>query len=211
MSYVKHNIVSGYRFGHWTVLKEVGRHPSTDRLMYALKCDCGNEKVVQRSHLVSGKSTSCGCYAKEASVKHGLRNHPLYKTWSHMMDRCNNPKNKSYRDYGARGISVCKEWSGDNGLANFIRDMKEKPGQFHSIDRIDNDRGYSKDNCRWVTRDIQNKNTRKNIHIEYDGRIAVARDWDRISGFSGGTVRRRIVKGWTIEEALTTPVREGNY
>ena len=131
---------------------------SKRRARYGLyKCHCGTEfKCVQQS-VKSGKTTSCGCYQKQMVTTHGLRSHRLYKTWISMIHRCHNPKARGYENYGGRGIKVCNEW---NNAQNFINDMHPSFKEGLSLDRIDNNKGYSKENCRWATREIQGRNTR---------------------------------------------------
>ena len=140
------------------LLKDLGmkypKETSKEKKRYGLyKCHCGKEFETIISDVKSGKASSCGCLKNT----HNLSNHRLYQTWSDMMQRCNNPKRKDYKNYGGRGISVCDRWL---DIENFINDMYPSYQEGLSIDRNDNDKGYSKDNCRWATRDIQSRNTR---------------------------------------------------
>ncbi len=98
-------------------------------------------------------------YPYRSLNKDGRTKHPLYKTWDSMIGRCYHRSNASYKNYGERGITVCQEWLDD--FANFIRDMGDKPGREYTLDRIDNDKGYSKDNCKWSTWSEQNRNQRR--------------------------------------------------
>ena len=129
------------------------------------KCFCGNEFKTYTQSIKLGLTKSCGCIHKELIVKrnvlrttHGLSKHKIYIVWKSMMSRCNNIKHINYKDYGQRGITVCERWL---NVANFIEDMFPTFQKGLTLDRKDNDRGYSKDNCRWVENKIQHRNTRK--------------------------------------------------
>ena len=125
------------------------------------KCFCGNEFKVQVHDIKNGKTKSCGCYQKQRVMdtlgKHKLSNHRLYDAWNNMMCRCYNPKIPNYKYYGARGITVCDEW---HDVKKFIDDMYPDYIEGLTLDRIDNDKGYSKDNCRWTNQIVQSRNTR---------------------------------------------------
>lgn len=120
-----------------------------------------------------------------------------------MIDRCERPGNKSFKDYGARGISVCPEWRGD--FAVFLADMGRRPSALHSIDRIDNERGYERGNCQWVTRDVQVRNKRNNVLITIGNRTTTMAEWSREHGIDSNTVSLRIKKGWDPVVAVTAP------
>ena len=141
------------------LLKDLGMiYPSelsnTKERYYLYKCFCGNEFRARTADINAGKYKSCGCL----KIKHNLHNHRLYNTWYQMINRCTNPKNKSYKDYGGRGIKVCERWI---KVENFIEDMYPTFEEGLTLDRENNDLGYSPDNCRWVLRNIQSRNTRK--------------------------------------------------
>ena len=124
---------------------------------FLCRCDCGNESIVPLYSLKNGGTKSCGCLNSEVqskfmikySTKHGKSKSPEYKVWKGMKNRCNNPRATGYENYGGRGIKVCKRW--DDSFENFIKDMGERPNENYQIDRIDNDKGYAPNNCKWVT------------------------------------------------------------
>lgn len=148
--------LTGKVFGRWTVVGFSGRTKS-GKIKWDCVCECGNRKAVSGCSLRGGRSISCGCFRVENQTKHGLCGTPEYIAWERMNARCNNPKDQSYEYYGGRGITICKEWS---DFSNFLSDMGERPSNKHSIDRIDNDKGYNRSNCKWSTKTEQNRNRR---------------------------------------------------
>ena len=148
------------------LLKDLGmKYPnvnSKQKKRYGLyKCFCGKEFETQSYYIKIKHTQSCGCHninqIKKRSVIHNLSRHRLYGTWLGMMDRCNDKNNRRYKDYGGLGIVVCEEW---NNIENFINDMFPSFIEGLTIDRKDNNKGYCKENCRWTTKTIQNRNTR---------------------------------------------------
>lgn len=142
-------------------------------------CDCGKQVVVAGNHLKKPNGTeSCGCVRR----KHGASRHgsvePLYRVWLAMRERCNNPLNKAYKNYGGRGIAVCAEWE---DYTVFVRDMGERP-RGRSLDRIDNNGPYSKQNCRWATTREQAQNSRNARWITFNGETKVLSEWARTFG-----------------------------
>lgn len=149
------NII-GKTFGRLKVEEYLGKSK------YKCVCECGSYSEVLRVSLIRGNTKSCGCLRKEVAsatlYKHGKRFKPIYKVWLHMKDRCYNPNNNQYKNYGERGIEVCKEWL--DSFENFYKDMGDKPEGL-SIDRVDVNGHYCKANCRWADDFTQAYNQRK--------------------------------------------------
>jgi len=136
---------------------------------------------------------------------HGLSYTPEYKAWQTMRLRCTEPSNSAWPDYGGRGITVCDRWL-DDPVA-FLADMGKKPSALHEIDRIDNNAGYSPENCRWVLRSENDRNRRSNRHATLNGETLTIAGWAERLGISATAIIKRLDAGWTEEAALTTPVR----
>lgn len=157
--------ISGKKFGRLLAIRRHGVDGQRLATFWCI-CDCGSEGVFTGRSLRSGSTKSCGCLKKEMvryrNFRHGhaQRNGstPEYAIWNSMRKRCRDPNDMAYMNYGGRGITVCKEWMED--FMQFYSDMGPRPDSRYSIDRIDNDEGYSPSNCRWATRSQQNRNTR---------------------------------------------------
>ncbi len=137
-----------------------------------------------------------------ANTKHGMYGSPEYKTWQGMKQRCYNKSFQQYADYGGRGITVCERWM---SFENFLEDMSKRP-EGMSLDRIDNEKGYSKENCRWTTEYEQKRNTRRNHCITFNGETKCLQDWAESIGIKANTLINRLNRSkWPLEKALTTP------
>lgn len=160
--------IAGNRYGMLTAIERDISKP--DKHYWVFRCDCGKVNSSSKSNVMRGEQKSCGCNKKEVArqqmTTHGLVRHALYETWAAMKKRCCNPNAQDYPNYGARGIKVCDRWI--NNFDVFLSDMGERPKGM-TIDRIDNNKGYSPDNCRWATTKQQNSNRRGNRPVNIDG------------------------------------------
>ena len=201
--------LKGKRFSRLTVIERVENN-SRGNTMWRCKCDCGNEIVVRGSCLTSGNTKSCGCYRYDQTVSknktHGKSHTRIYVEWQNMKQRCFDPKDKSYPDYGGRGISICPEWVGEHGAKNFISWAYENGYKDDlQIDRIDNNGNYCPENCRWATKKEQANNRRSNILITYNGKTQTLKQWCEELGLDYFSTRQRIRRNhWSIEKAFTT-------
>ena len=200
--------LTGQRFGRLMV--ECKTIPNKSGAMqWMCICDCGARKEICGKHLRNGKTRSCGCYRAENTsemfTKHGMSGSRIYTIWVGMKDRCTNANSVEYEQYGGRGIFVCEEWQTfepfyEWAMANgYCDDL--------TIDRIDNSGNYEPSNCRWSTYSEQANNTSRNHVLRFNGEAHTIREWENILGVRPNTVRNRIWKGWTVERALTAPVR----
>lgn len=195
----------GDTFGNYTV---VGTYdfPKTYRKYVSVECSCGSPKrMVLKTYLRQGVSKSCGCLQRLAVSTHGLHKHPIFIRWRNMMSRCYNKSDKRYIRYGGRGITVCARW---HEPKNFIEDMYPTFRHGLSLDRIDNNLGYSPENCRWITMSEQSRNKGSNIVLTHNGETLCIAEWSRKLGICYGTLWDRYKQGWTTERIVTTPARK---
>lgn len=213
----------GERYGNWTVLGHVEKPDGKSRKCLC-RCVCGKEKYVSVYHLIQGASTNCGCIgAKNTSERNKVykRTHGgtaggngrLYNIYKGMIKRCYLKAYKPYKNYGARGITVCDEWRGEHGYENFQEWAyangfdPHAPKHQCSIDRIDVNGNYEPSNCRWSNAKEQGNNRRDNHLLTYNGETHTVTEWADIIGMKQITLSQRIRKGWTVERALTQPIR----
>jgi len=209
MGYIR-KIENGQRFSMLTVLHEVEMLKKCRRFL--CKCDCGNVKPHKLILLTTGQSKSCGCLRKKTFVErntfHGKSRTKLNAVYQSMKQRCNNPNCVAYKFYGERGIKVCEDW--DNSLMSFYNwAMENGYEEGLSIDRIDVYGNYEPKNCRWVKMEVQSRNKRDNVFIEFNEQRMCVQDWAKSLSINHATLTKRIRK-WGIEKALTTPKSEKN-
>ena len=228
--------LTGKRVGRLTVIGRAANR--SGRTYWECKCDCGNTATIQTSGLTGNRPTqSCGCLQKEATVKATTEKsvilkrskyissnfdygdnaikHPLRKIWMSMRQRCNNPNAANYHLYGGRGIKVCDRWNGDNGFENFVNDMGERPTDKHSIDRIDVNRNYCPENCRWATRKEQENNKRNNNRVVLNGEsITVSQLCETIAvnrNFIYQLLKRGVDINYILQVKLNSTKNEKHY
>lgn len=204
----------GLRFGRLittgkTVIKKDGRANVSALICL---CDCGKETTATFPALTRGTKSSCGCLrletSKTAPLTHGKSNSITYTSWRAMVSRCNNPNDKSYPYYGGRGIKVDKKWS---DFSSFLEDMGDRPSKDYTLDRIDSNGNYCKDNCQWATRSQQSNNTRDSRLLEYKGETKTLKDWSILYNIKYHLLWDRVCGlGWDMEHALTIPPKLGN-
>ena len=209
------------RFGRLTAI-ELSPDRIGGRTAWICRCDCGNIVKVVGNNLGGHKTISCGCYNRERdrrgdNFKHGgllnSKKERLYSIWSGMKQRCNNPNAPNFPRYGGRGITICDEWSDYTAFREWA--LSNGYADNLTIDRIDNDKGYSPDNCRWATKAQQvinrapytQPNHKKKLYT-INGVTRTAQEWSEIIGISQNAFYKRILKGWSDEHILQ-PCRYG--
>lgn len=201
----------GQNFGRLTVI-ERGDNNKSGAVQWICQCICGNKTIATANNLQNHSTQSCGCLAREITIKRStIHGHTItkrtkeYIAWSGIKMRCYNKNFKDYFRYGGRGIIMCEKWK--NNFQAFFDDMGYCPSNKNSIDRIDGNRGYEPDNCRWANWIEQARNRNSNHIIKYKGVKLLLIDWARITGLSRYTISKRLKNGWTIKSALKTPLK----
>lgn len=204
-------VLPGTVYGRLTILSESEkRHLPCGQAMrrFVCQCECGTITTVELGHLRRSNTTSCGCRRREVSVDngrstrtHGYTGTPTFKSWDCMRQRCNNPQDDHYPNYGLRGITVCDRWQ---SFVAFLEDMGERPVG-HTIDRIDNDGNYEPGNCRWATPKEQARNRSNNVMLTYLGVTCCIGEWSQRIGISSSAIHQRIRRGWSVTDTLTIP------
>lgn len=176
------------------------------------QCFCGNLWTGKLGSIKSKNTISCGCHRKENPVRktHGLRKTSEYEIWAAMKARCLNPKNKAYHNYGGRGITVCKEWL--NSFKTFIFDMGFRPSKEYSLERIDNNLGYYKQNCKWATIEEQSNNRRTNKLYFYLNKQQTLVNWAKEYNIDYSNLYRKINRNkWSLEKTLNYLLKIQHY
>lgn len=190
--------ITGQVFSRLTVIKRVtpiGVKP----VLWLCSCSCGKEISTTGDRLRSGASKTCGCSRIGRARTHGQSTIPEYRVWRAMKDRCLNPKDRGYKNYGGRGIKVCERW---HKYENFIADMGRRPSDEFSIERRNVNGNYEPSNCYWMEFCKQSRNRRFVSYLEWNGERDTLASWSRRLGVSYQTARERMMKGWTPKEIL---------
>lgn len=209
--------LTGRTFNRWTVVEFAGsEHCGGNggwRRFWKCKCSCGVQMTVQEGNLVKGKTKSCGCLKVELRaqrITHGMSRKGAqrteYKIWGNILQRCTNPKNPKWMDYGGRGITVSENWL---TFENFYADMGDRPTRLHTCGRRDNNGGYCKENCSWELSPEQVRNKRNNVLVTYGGETLCRHEMAAKYGIKYFTLRSRLNGGMTPQEAIETPIFQG--
>lgn len=199
--------ITGTRFGRLTAVRREYCH-KTRGWYWRCACDCGAEIVACLGNIRSGNTRSCGCLkldtTKARSTTHGDTGSSEYMSWADMIARCHRPNHKAFANYGGRGIRVCRRW---HKFESFLADMGRRPSRQHSIERVNNDKGYSPDNCVWATRKAQSRNQRTNRTIDTPKGPMLLCEAADVSGISAHTLWKRLNRKWPIKRLFEQPKR----
>jgi hypothetical protein len=196
----------GKRFGFLTA-KEYAGKDKNGKARWTCICDCGTEVVAPANGLVTKYITSCGvCSKKTNGLKRRKqhRNTPLYRKYWSMIDRCQNKSSKVWDRYGGRGITVCDRWR--KSFDDFVEDMGV-PGPKMTIERIDNNKGYSPENCRWATMQEQQRNRRDTVFLTFNSQTKCLADWAKELNVTPQALSYRVRNGYSTEDIFTKPFR----
>lgn len=199
----KKSDISGQKFNFLTAIKF--EYSKNNKHFWLFKCDCGNEKVIGKTYVLTGHSKSCGCWKlqnnRTIGITHNQSKTREFKIWQGIKKRCLNRNCHTYKEYGGRSIMICDRWL--ISFEYFLADMGHAPSELHSIDRIDNNGNYAPSNCRWVTRREQNNNTRKNRIFPYEGNNYTLSNLCDKLGLKYQLIYDRVTKlKWRIEDAI---------
>ena len=194
-------------FGELTAVRyDSASESRSGKSSWVCVCTCGNNHVTDAPRLIKGISKMCRpCSDVMSGItrrnEFSSRTHKKeYNAWSMMKNRCNNEEYYLFHRYGGRGIKVCNDWA--NSFEVFVKDMGRAPSKEHSLDRVDNDKGYEKGNCRWATGFIQQNNRSNNVMLEFNGKSQTIAQWCRELDLSYEMVRARLKRGCSHESAL---------
>lgn len=209
----RHENLMGQRFGRLTIIAETSKRTASRGMVWLCRCDCGKEKEIAALHLKQGLILSCGCLSKEInSIRNTIHGHEkggkkslTYCSWEKMMSRCYREKDAAFHYYGGRGVKVCESW---HTFENFLKDMRERPSRYYTIERINNKGNYEPNNCKWATYKEQANNTSRNVFYTYNGeRMTIAQMADKI-GIKYDTMYCRLKHyGWSVQQAMNEKVK----
>ncbi len=189
-----------------SIVKELKNDRYGNRQMLC-ECACGNQKAVALSKLTSGNTKSCGCFKSDLRTQentiHGMAGSNLYKVWASMKQRCSNPHDKSFNDYGSRGIKVCRQWLDFKAFYKWAIANGYQKGL--TLERLDNNGDYDPSNCTWVPKAKQSGNRRNSRMISFHGETKTLSEWSRCLGLNREMLKYRLNQGWDVEKAFTIP------
>jgi len=203
--------LTGKTFNQLTII-ERAENTKQGKARWVCRCTCGKISTIDGANIRNGHTKSCGCFAKESLEKnryrHGMAHTSEYGIWCNILQRCNNPNDKAFKDYGGRGITICDEWKND--FMAFYNHVGKRPSPKHSIDRINNDGNYEPNNVRWATQKQQSNNQRSNVKITLYGIALSMTQWAKISHTPLSTICCRIKRGCPHEKAIFQPANKIN-
>lgn len=192
--------LTGARFGRLLVVTRAHKD-NQQAWTWLCRCDCGREVHVRGATLKAGKTSACAsCATSMGNRTHGSTGTPLYERWRAMLNRCENPNQRAWKDYGGRGIKVCDEW---HQFEAFARDIGPTFEPHLELDRINVDGHYEPGNCRWATRREQQNNRRNNHLITWREHTQTVYEWAVVLGLKPNTLLYRIRRGWSLDRAMT--------
>lgn len=199
----------GKRYGRLIVIGRA-ENDKYGQARWKCKCDCGNYTIVTGYRLRSGNTVSCCCYQTEriiiSKTKHSMYGTRIYHIWADMIQRCSNKKNPKYKNYGAKGISVCDAWRND--FKKFYEwSINHGYSDELTIDRIDVNGNYESGNCRWANYITQENNKTTNHFIEINGENKTISEWSKIYNINPSLISNRIFRGWSEKNAVTIPAK----
>ena len=197
--------ITGQTFGNLTVIDFA--YSKRGKAFWKCKCSCGNNIIYESYPLRTGQRQSCGC-EKYKGLPKGYSQEPLYSLWWNMKRRCGDKTVSSYKNYGAKGIKVCKEWLDYAEFYKWAYSNNYKYGL--TLDRIDSNKNYCPENCRWVDWKTQERNRKNNKIITFNGETHCLTEWAEITGINKRTLRNRLLRGWSVEKSLTEHIHSKN-
>lgn len=195
---MKFKDISGVRFGK-LVAKEIDKANTKRLTKWICDCDCGQQSSVFMSNLTRGLTKSCGCSQTSQFIKHSMYGAKIYRVWGAMIQRCYNSNDPHFDRYGGRGIITSDGWK---DFAIFYADMGDPNGM--TLERVDNNKGYSKENCVWATRKEQTRNRHNTVVFEAHGESRTLDEWSDFLGVSRDCLRGRLRRGWSIDSTFAT-------